>query len=1103
MSDNIRKIHSIKDFNCSTDTVIEASAGTGKTYTITELVVPWLLENTDYSLSNILIVTYTKKATGELRDRIRKKLNEISDALNGQNDERSLCYKAKIDQELEKIDDAPIFTINSFCQKTLTENAIYANCTQNMTLIDEGAELNTFIGKYLRDTLIKNEAPVFMYLYNTPQPFLSAMTSAIKKYYLNGAHENPDIISLDKLTPAEEQGYKKATEIIKMLPTISDVAELGRQKKEIKPEALRRWFVIKHITEIYQAWQLEKTNKNQQTYGDMIKIVHDAITEKSSKLLDVLKDKYKYAIIDEFQDTNKIQWNIFKKIFTTDADHHITIVGDNKQSIYSFQGADPAVYEVAKTEIRNNTKRNVAVWELNENYRSSEPMINAINVLAKDKIVVGDIADSYQDSTFPERKNPIMPAKLNGNVTQPVHIILHEKQSPDEQKYITVEDTIVSKIIEYCTPDNFGQTPLQIWHKDKNAYCNATFGDFTVLVRNRDDAAGLIEKMTHAQIPFMWYKDASLFMSKESADWVALLSAITAPDFNASNRNILRRALQTAFFDISICDINNDKYNNILCPERQMLLKWHNLAETKHYAKLINSIIEESKISERLASYDKIQSLTKYIQVGNFILDYIVSKHASIATVTQVLNQRKHKKTNDEDGQLVEKSTDNDTVKISTIHAAKGLEFPVTVYLMCAESAHKTYVHVKHKCDDSGKDTVHLHISEKQEPERSDIDALRYVAITRASSMMMMIWSGCPNIDQYSAMPDLFALVKSDATYNCAAAILQKNDVVGTDSAPDVPGTIPMSSKRLYKHSYTSLSHHKNDTGEDMNILITEKTQRIDKEDDSGATGDFSTYRYDCDCGVAIRDGIYDANNIIDVSSDLYGKQYGTIIHEIFERIDFNVFEKSDNASRKNYLKPIIEKCCKKHMFDCKNSEIISYIINTMSAKIPEIIGNHPTGNKFCLSSLTNQDRKPEIEFDFGFYPDNKDVLKNYCNGFIDLLFVREIDGRRVYSILDWKSDLFKSDKDYANYESLKSHTDERYAIQRVLYSYCLIKWLAQFYPEQSESDIFNNHFGGIYYVYVRGCNSGTGNGIYAHTWADYDRLENAFKEVIKGIYNG
>ena len=117
----------------------------------------------------------------------------------------------------------------------------------------------------------------------------------------------------------------------------------------------------------------------------------------------------------------------------------------------------------------------------------------------------------------------------------------------------------------------------------------------------------------------------------------------------------------------------------------------------------------------------------------------------------------------------------------------------------------------------------------------------------------------------------------------------------------------------------------------------------------------------------------------------------------------------------------------------------------------------------------------------------------------MDLVFRRVIPetGKEVYCIVDWKSDFLEA-KDYSNGKELTNHTNNRYSIQRVLYSYSLIKWLNIFYPKETEEEVFENHFGGIYYIYIRGTIAGSCSGIYARTWKNWQELEAAFKAIFE-----
>ena len=117
-------------------------------------------------------------------------------------------------------------------------------------------------------------------------------------------------------------------------------------------------------------------------------------------------------------------------------------------------------------------------------------------------------------------------------------------------------------------------------------------------------------------------------------------------------------------------------------------------------------------------------------------------------------------------------------------------------------------------------------------------------------------------------------------------------------------------------------------------------------------------------------------------------------------------------------------------------------------------------------------------------------LLDRYCKGFIDLLFVR--DGR--YCILDWKSDVLA---DYGN-ESMKGHMVFRhYDVQQVLYSYVLIQWLKGFYKDMTEQQIFEKYFGGIYYVFFRGCRENEPSGIMSSTFESFDELNDLYKGII------
>jgi exodeoxyribonuclease V beta subunit len=339
--------------------------------------------------------------------------------------------------------------------------------------------------------------------------------------------------------------------------------------------------------------------------------------------------------------------------------------------------------------------------------------------------------------------------------------------------------------------------------------------------------------------------------------------------------------------------------------------------------------------------------------------------------------------------------------------------------------------------------------------------------------------------DKVNLFPESFKSYADLATEN--SLILKKLDL--DTSTPDeqnkILAQIKKDKKKLsgYKHSYSTLSHgHDDSSFEDEEFIL-------DKE------GSESVGLAKFDKKALPIEGKYDSNlEAISLPNDYpKGSLLGNALHEVFEDSDFTNYD--SNLSNLIAYKFINQGLEAKDSFISATKEMVGRVLN---ADLPEINGNQKTGNYFKLSSIEDKDKLAESEFLFNFV---NEKLVNYLNGFVDLIFKRG----EYYSILDWKSDKL-NDEDFESFTSLediKKHVDNSYSIQRVLYSYCLINWLKNFYKELTLEEIFNKHFGGIYYVFLRGCNEDTSNGVYAQTWSSYQDIEDAFNEIIKDRLGG
>ena len=1106
---------------------IEASAGTGKTYTITGIIQK--LIDAKVELEKILVVTYTEKAAGELRNRIR-----------------IACPN-------KDVDNASIFTIHSFCQKTLSEFYFTANQCANLSLVADTA-VEDFIDLWIRDVL-KNDSE-FQRLFETSakeSTFINNLKrdfkQALSKYYLNTeGKEDKEIISQDdfyinisKTAFVHDFTYQECDSLLVQAetdyPSIKKeydhvFSKIGSKEnvKKVAEYKIKR-FYLSQLKKLYLAWQNEKEKSKSQSYDDMLRSVREAVCDKNSELKKHLQKKYTYAIIDEFQDTNQKQWDIFKSIFMEDKDHTIIVVGDPKQSIYAFQGADVNVYSNAVKSIEDNGG---APYSLQTNYRSTNAMVEACNCLFKDFFDT-DSNINFTDSKASGKKNP---AQYCGKEIKPFWIAGSPDKNTTEKDFAKIA---VQTIVDCCSFEN-GKTKLQVSTKD--GLRNVSFHDFAILARASSELKETERALKKAGIPYLRYKDGNLFFGKECLNWIALINAITAKDFTSTNRRLLNEALFSDFFRISIDQVDNEKYDNPSCAERQLIIQWQQLAQQRKWAKLFEKIYADTDIENRLSSLDQMQSLSKIRQIGNYVLDYLYKNDSSLEDVSKhLLRLSNDSDSSMDEGDIVEKGTDFDCVQLMTIHASKGLEFPVVIVPAGLRARNNNIPQAFLYHDDNNNSKLSFSPYGKDlsiKEEDFERQRIFYVAYTRASSLLLLPfydkWDPVTNKETaklYSflnkSISSLFAeenkqfieeLSDKGKTYKELQADVQalltenkklKEKEKDTSSQAEISedeqlaATKELSSKvpslAIHKHSYSSLSHKKAVTEE-----MTENGGRADKEGTD--LQPLSLADYDASENPVSYNALPDAQSIKPLTAKTpynfpKGARLGIALHEVFEKADFATEENDENLHR------LIRSCFEKQTLSIASDDPdgwLSYtstlLWNTLNAKLPEISGAAQTGNYFCLSQLADSDKISEAEFNM-----NADIseaasefLKNYCNGFIDLVFKRSVNGREVYSILDWKSDTFEADQ-YSDGALLKAHTDDRYSIQRVLYSYSLIKWLNSFNPEKSEAEIFENHFGGIYYAYVRGCQANTCSGIYARTWKTWQELESAFKKIMGAVH--
>ena len=462
----MRQLESIFDLEWKPRVVVEASAGTGKTYNIVGLYIRLLLEK-KLGVDRILVMTFTNKATSELRDRIMKRLQECMQALEAEttNNERYLEEILRrfggdkkdeslklLKQAIQNFDDSRIFTIHGFCQKVLNEEALHAGMPFNMEVIQHDSLLLEAAEDFWRGYIEKHngEGPGRLYnakllnLGKTPRELIGS--KGLKTLFNSSdakieADFHPDFeAAFEKawnLRQQMKEEWNESREIVMsellecglkyytdsnvhsriqkmdeflhdakiendsfdqlkffLSETVHNETNLTKKNRQLPAELrffdlcseynallddLKRAesaFIFNTFQNILSLREQKSVQTGSMTYDDLIKRLRDALLdeERGSALSRKLLKSYPYALVDEFQDTDSIQYEILNGVYPEKGDDSgLLMIGDPKQAIYGFRGADVYTYFRAKQD------GEPTIWSLSKNFRSTPNLIEAVN----------------------------------------------------------------------------------------------------------------------------------------------------------------------------------------------------------------------------------------------------------------------------------------------------------------------------------------------------------------------------------------------------------------------------------------------------------------------------------------------------------------------------------------------------------------------------------------------------------------------------------------------------------------------------------------------------------------------------------------------------
>ena len=586
--------------------MIEASAGTGKTFSVAILVVRLLVE-TETDIKSILMMTFTKAAAAEMEERIRLFIREafsyledghdVNDTLKSllddiaDTDEKKIIILEKLKRAILDLDQMSVSTIHSFCSNILTEYAFETGQLygveplEDLTLLIQGyvnefwrlnvATLNPMILaelidlKYNRDSIVK-----------VIQDVLSG-----KRYVPYIAGNNYDLTIQDNMTASEhiEANWGLIFENISEIENTRSKNEflnlynnndykgflnkLIKATEASKPADYLAKFpiiinLIKHIeliqkincnaiNDILEKIKDHMLSNNNISFDDMIVKMEAAITSPTGgAIISALRNKYKAVFIDEFQDTDKSQYNIFKNVFIkNNQETFVCLIGDPKQMIYAWRKADMGTYIAAKADM-DLINGDQVFYFMKENFISSYKYIDAMNLFFtafppnfETFNMPGEV--EYQNINFPQigarTLNEITDADTESGLL-PMNIEMYQAK-PDMNKRFMRDIQGLLK----------GNTTIRIPDpKEPSGYRKVRASDIGVLVRTKKQANSIKKLLSKYGIPAVKIDDANIFETIEAEQILYLLEA-----FNERTPNKIKRALLATFINIQSNTIVN------------------------------------------------------------------------------------------------------------------------------------------------------------------------------------------------------------------------------------------------------------------------------------------------------------------------------------------------------------------------------------------------------------------------------------------------------------------------------------------------------------------------------------------------------------------
>jgi len=1175
--------------------LIEASAGTGKTWNICALYLRLLLER-QLDVQQILVVTFTNAATAELRERVRSRIAETLACLRGagpaagdpfvdtllqslrtRHGLADLDMSLRLDLALQTFDEASIFTIHGFCQRALADTPFTSGMPMSLELLTDDTDLRLQVvhdfwrnqvagdalspslaayllsnkdspekwGLLLKRQLAKPLSRVIWpaALDQAPAVALTALVTAqaaaraswhaerevilacvrdalpqlpANVYKASSIHtaadswdtqlssldplatpdklEKLDLLTPDRLKPNKGRPPPRAHAFFAQAGDLLTLLAAARLELATGRQRLLRQLLIDGPRRL----QALKRGRRVVAFDDMLSNLHEGLCSGEKPLLaGALKARFPAALIDEFQDTDPLQFAIFKAIYsqaalagTSESPNPLFLVGDPKQAIYSFRNADLHTYLQARSEAS-------AEYTLAENQRSTPELLAGLNGLFD----INPRAFVLPGLNYQKVNCGAKPRKVWHDIT-PARAALQLWALPQGDDGLPLPKKDARRAAANACAGEIARLLSSAQRREILLGGRPlSGGDIAVLVRSHAQGAKMRRALSALGVGSVELSQASVFDSPDAEDLERVLASILEP----ARDNLLRAALATEIFGVDAAGIDA-----ISADEAQLLglvtrfTEYRDLWLRRGVGVMLRSLMVREGVNERvLVRTDGERRLTNLLHLSE-ALHQAAELHGSPELLHRWLQTQRADGSTDDAAQLRLES-DRNLVQIVTIHKSKGLEYPV-VFCPFLWDGHPGgapgTLEGREYHDAEGMLVIDFSAAGDDAAIKAQIGLERaaehlrlvYVALTRAVQRCHLVVGSYTNkvgknvVTTEGSRSRLNSLVagagmtpdewqQNKLTPAAIAAAWQAFSAahpgcVGLDAlsigpwtsldpvrrAPEALAALPAPAAipgAWWIGSYSSLSLGARHEG-----AAVDHDTRVSAP--SGAD----------ERATPVTDAGIDADDILNFPR---GPEAGNCMHAVFEHVDF-----TDRTSWPAAITAALREQPQGRL----DHDAAARLPAMLTRLLDDVLTTRLPGG-VILCEVPRARRLVELEFslpaphlaagelaalmrEYGYPvpPLSFGVLAGYLRGFIDLVFEQ---GGRFY-LLDWKSNhLGHSAAAYAAEPVARAMEEHGYHLQYLLYAVALHRYMARRLPGYQYKD----HFGGALYLFVRGVRPG------------------------------